>query len=218
MESNTRGALIVIEGLDRAGKSTQCEKLAQALEQQGRSVKHMRFPNRNSSIGQSISSYLKGDSQQEDHVIHLLFSANRWEAASQIREDVAKGVTILIDRYYYSGIVYSAAKNRRDLSLDWAIQPEVGLPKPDLCIFLDISPSDAAARGGFGSERYEMREMQERVRALFRNFLSRPEHGEMVPVNAGGTIEKVHNTMLQLANEVLSSKMLCEPLKTLALG
>ncbi|KAI4087614.1 MAG: hypothetical protein LQ344_006678 [Seirophora lacunosa] len=218
MESNTRGALIVIEGLDRAGKSTQCEKLAQTLEQQGRSVKHMRFPNRNSSIGQSISSYLKGDSQQEDHVIHLLFSANRWEAASQIREDVAKGVTILIDRYYYSGIVYSAAKNRRDLSLDWAIQPEVGLPKPDLCIFLDISPSDAAARGGFGSERYEMREMQERVRALFRTFLSRPEHGEMVPVNAGGTIEKVHNTMLQLANEVLSSKMLCEPLKTLALG
>ncbi|KAI4118293.1 MAG: hypothetical protein LQ345_001637 [Seirophora villosa] len=218
MESNARGALIVIEGLDRAGKSTQCEKLAQALEQQGRSVKHMRFPNRSSSIGQSISSYLKGDSQQEDHVIHLLFSANRWEAASQIREDVAKGVTVLIDRYYYSGIVYSAAKNRRDLSLDWAIQPEVGLPKPDLCIFLDIFPSDAAARGGFGSERYEMREMQERVRVLFRTLLSRPEHGEMVPINAGGTIEKVHNTMLQLANEVLSSKKLCEPLKTLALG
>ncbi|KAL8961412.1 MAG: hypothetical protein Q9193_002031 [Seirophora villosa] len=218
MELNTRGALIVIEGLDRAGKSTQCEKLVQALEQQGRSVKHMRFPNRNSSIGQSINSYLKGDSQQEDHVIHLLFSANRWEAASQIREDVAKGVTVLIDRYYYSGIVYSAAKNRQDLSLAWAILPEVGLPKPDLCIFLDISPSDAAARGGFGSERYEMREMQERVRVLFRTLLSRPEHGEMVSVNAGGTIEKVHNTMLQLANEVLSSKMLCEPLKTLALG
>ncbi|KAL9009336.1 MAG: hypothetical protein Q9173_005625 [Seirophora scorigena] len=208
MESNCRGALIVIEGLDRAGKSTQCEKLARALEQQ----------DRNSSIGQSISSYLKGDSQREDHVIHLLFSANRWEAASQIREDVAKGITILIDRYYYSGIVYSAAKDRRDLLLDWAIQPEVGLPKPDLCIFLDISPSNAAARGGFGSERYEMREMQERVRVLFRTLLSRPEHGEMVSVDAGGTIEKVHNTMLQLANEVLSSKMLCEPLKTLALG
>lgn len=44
MESHTRGALIVIEGLDRAGKSTQCDRLYQALEQQGHSVKHMRFP------------------------------------------------------------------------------------------------------------------------------------------------------------------------------
>lgn len=39
-----RGALIVIEGLDRAGKSTQCEKLCRFLEKEGRRVKHMRFP------------------------------------------------------------------------------------------------------------------------------------------------------------------------------
>ncbi|KAL8648569.1 MAG: hypothetical protein Q9210_004912 [Variospora velana] len=213
MESHTRGALIVIEGLDRAGKSTQCERLSQALEQQGHSVKH-----RNTSIGQSISSYLKGDSQQEDHVIHLLFSANRWEAAAQIRDTVANGITLLIDRYYYSGIVYSAAKNKRDLSLDWAIQPDIGLPKPDMCIFLDISPSNAAARGGYGSERYEISEMQGRVRSLFRTLLSSPVHGEMVSVDAGGTIEEVHNTMLQLANGILSSKRLCEPLETLAHG
>lgn len=38
-------------------------------------------PDRSTSIGQMIDSYLKNDSQQEDHVIHLLFSANRWEAA-----------------------------------------------------------------------------------------------------------------------------------------
>jgi hypothetical protein len=36
---------------------------------------------RTTSIGQMISSYLSGQSEQEDHVIHLLFSANRWEAA-----------------------------------------------------------------------------------------------------------------------------------------
>lgn len=44
MSSSSRGALIVIEGLDRAGKSTQCEKLVQFFEKGGRLVKHMRFP------------------------------------------------------------------------------------------------------------------------------------------------------------------------------
>lgn len=39
-----RGRLIVFEGLDRAGKSTQCEHLVKALQDQGHKVKHMRFP------------------------------------------------------------------------------------------------------------------------------------------------------------------------------
>ena len=56
----------------------------------------------------------------------------------------------MVDRYYYSGIVYSAAKKRPDLSLQWAKAPEVGLPKPDLVIFLDVDTETAKARGGFG--------------------------------------------------------------------
>ncbi|KAL8803846.1 MAG: hypothetical protein Q9223_006044 [Gallowayella weberi] len=213
MSSKRRGALIVIEGLDRAGKSTQCEKLVQYFQHQGRRVKHMRFPNRLTLIGRLIDSYLKGETQQEDHVIHLLFSANRWEAAPQITEDIANGTTIIIDRYYYSGVVYSAAKANPTLSLGWAIQPEVGLPKPDLCMFLDISPADAALRGGFGFERYETSEMQKRVRSLFGELQRRPENQEMVSVDAGRSIEDVHNTMIQLADEVLENGELRKPLK-----
>ncbi|KAL8799275.1 MAG: hypothetical protein Q9182_006012 [Xanthomendoza sp. 2 TL-2023] len=213
MSSTPRGALIVVEGLDRAGKSTQCEKLAQYFQHQGRHVKHMRFPNRSTPIGRSIDSYLKGETQQEDHVIHLLFSANRWEAAPQITEDIANGTTIIIDRYYYSGAVYSAAKDNPALSLKWAIQPEVGLPKPDLCMFLDISPADAASRGGFGDERYETSEMQKRVRNLFGELQRRPENQEMVSVDAGRSIEGVHDTMVQLAIKVLEDGELRKPLK-----
>src|SRR5277367_4036035 len=102
-----------------------------------------------------IDSYLKGASQTDDHSIHLLFSANRWEAAAQIKSDIALGVNVIIDRYSYSGAVYSAAKNNPNLSLQWAWQPEVGLPRPDICLFLGISTAEAAKRGGFGMERYE---------------------------------------------------------------
>lgn len=89
------------------------------------------------------------------------------------------------------------------------------MPKPDLCIFLDISPTDAAARGGFGDERYETSEMQKRVRALFEELLRRPQNNETVFVNAGKSIETVHETMLQLANELFEGERLSMPLKNL---
>lgn len=93
-----RGKLIVLEGLDRAGKSTQCSKLVERLSQTGQEVKLVKFPgqivvsrryiritdtfvDRTTPIGIMIDNYLRGQNQQEDHVIHLLFSANRWEAA-----------------------------------------------------------------------------------------------------------------------------------------
>lgn len=74
---------------------------------------------------------------------------------------------MLCDRYYYSGIVYSAAKQNPTLSLAWARHPEVGLPRPDMVLFLDLDEEKARARGGWGGELYERAEMQKRVRDLF---------------------------------------------------
>lgn len=74
---------------------------------------------------------------------------------------------MLCDRYYYSGIVYSAAKQNPALSLSWARAPEVGLPRPDLVLFLDLDETQARSRGGWGGEAYEKAEMQRRVRELF---------------------------------------------------
>lgn len=75
----SRGALIVLEGLDRCGKTTQCGKLVSFLEGRGLPVEAWRFPDRNTNIGRMISSYLTHRSQLDDQAIHLLFSANRWE-------------------------------------------------------------------------------------------------------------------------------------------
>ncbi|MEQ2202619.1 hypothetical protein XENOCAPTIV_009269 [Xenoophorus captivus] len=86
--ASKRGALVVLEGVDRAGKTTQCKKLVQALLESGRPAEMMRFPGeeysilrpyRSTTIGQLISAYLEKKSDLEDHTVHLLFSANRWE-------------------------------------------------------------------------------------------------------------------------------------------
>ncbi|KAK3309235.1 thymidylate kinase-domain-containing protein [Chaetomium strumarium] len=162
-----RGALVVLEGLDRSGKTTQVKLLEQRFVELARKVKVMRFPDRTTPIGQMIDSYLKSQVDMDDHVIHLLFSANRWEAAKTITSLLSSGVTVLCDRYYHSGIVYSAAKQNPSLTLSWARAPEVGLPRPDLVLFLDLDESQARLRGGWGGEAYEKAEMQRRVRELF---------------------------------------------------
>jgi dTMP kinase len=122
------------------------------------------------------------------------------------------------DRYYYSGMIYSAAKQRADLTLDWAREPDVGLPRPDLVLFLDLGPDEQERRGGFGHERYEKRETQQRVRRLFHEVLctDSASHGPRSPgqrfweecsdtvmLDAEADVETVRRRVLERALAVL---------------
>ncbi|KAL1970781.1 hypothetical protein VTN77DRAFT_2615 [Rasamsonia byssochlamydoides] len=214
-EKGKRGALIVVEGLDRAGKSSQCELLYRNLLAMGHQARYIRFPDRSTPIGKLIDSYLRGQSQLDDHSIHLLFSANRWELAQSIQEDIARGVTVIVDRYSYSGAVYSAAKGNPNLSLQWAWQPEVGLPRPDLCLFLSISTEEAAKRGGFGVERYETDTMQKRVRELFLSLLELPHNDEICIIDAGRSVSEVAQDILEPVLECMKNVDAIGPLRKL---
>ncbi|KAL4759449.1 bifunctional thymidylate/uridylate kinase [Aspergillus foveolatus] len=207
-----RGVLIVVEGLDRAGKSSQCKLLHNILQEGGRSVKYIRFPDRTTPIGKLIDGYLRGQSHLDDHSIHLLFSANRWEVAQSIESDIANGTSVIIDRYSYSGAVYSAAKANPSLSLEWAWQPEVGLPKPDLCLFLSISPEEAAERGGFGGERYENEAMQTRVRELFNTIFDLQRATDIRIIDAGKSLAEVSQDILTVVTERIAGVDTASPL------
>ena len=74
-----RGAFIVFEGADRAGKSTQCQMLVEHLQAAGVAAELWRFPDRTTAIGKMINSYLTSQADIDDAAVHLLFSANRWE-------------------------------------------------------------------------------------------------------------------------------------------
>ena len=154
-------------------------------------------------------------SQQEDHVVHLLFSANRWEAATSIRTAIDEGVTVVIDRYYYSGIVYSAAKGRTDLSLQWAREPEIGLPRPDICLFLDISSEEQAKRRGFGDEKYETSAMQERVRELFYKLQLLPDGQDIQVVDAGGDVAGVEKGIMERVDQMMADTSLAGDLRNI---
>ncbi|KAF1739826.1 Thymidylate kinase [Beauveria bassiana] len=216
-----RGAFIVLEGLDRSGKTTQVKLLEQNFIEQGRLVKLMRFPDRTTPVGQMIDSYLKSAVRMDDHAIHLLFSANRWEAAEEIKSLLESGTNIVCDRYTHSGMVYSAAKGLSGLRLPWARAPDVGLPRPDRVVFLDLDETTARARGGWGDEVYEKAAMQRQVRRLFgalanggrdgngelvegltgeEGWLS--EEGDLRMVSAEGTVEEVAKRVWEVVDGV----------------
>ena len=130
-----RGALIIFEGCDRSGKTTQCKRQVERLTEkfglqdndQPSSI-GMRFPDRTTEIGKAINGYLQNTSELDDHVIHLLFTANRWEKVSELKAALERGQHVIVDRYSFSGIAFSSAKD--GMSLEWCRQPERGLPKP----------------------------------------------------------------------------------------
>ncbi|KAK7033018.1 thymidylate kinase [Favolaschia claudopus] len=185
---STRGAFIVVEGLDRAGKTTQVSALQTRLENEGILCKLLKFPDRTTAIGQMIDSYLRSQSELDDRAIHLLFSANRWELASTIEKLLAAGTTVICDRYAFSGVAFSAAKG---LTFEWCRSPDVSLPAPDLTLFLDITPEAARSRGGYGEERYEKEEMQRKVREVFRRISSELDEASWVTIDAGRDLDTV---------------------------
>ncbi|PSN47027.1 Stomatin-like protein 2 [Blattella germanica] len=108
--SDILGALLVFEGCDRSGKSTQCRKLLESLKQRNVKAEFMAFPDRSTTVGNILDRYLQKKSDIPDHTVHLLFSANRWELEPRMRELLNKGVTLIVDRYAFSGVAFSATK------------------------------------------------------------------------------------------------------------
>ena len=142
--------LIVLEGLDGAGKSTQVQKLTEYLESRCSRLKYIHFPRYDAPVyGELISKFLRGGFGPIDAVhpqlVALLFAEDRHGAAPEIRKSLEEGSTVLLDRYVYSNIAYQCAKlndtEEAEQVRDWILDTEFGdfsLPEPDLNIFLNV--------------------------------------------------------------------------------
>ena len=164
--SSKRGVLIALEGLDKSGKTTQSEILRYTLEAQDQKVLLLHFPDRTTPVGKILGSYLRKEIDLTPRVSHLLFSANRWEIDATIREAINRGTTVLVDRYVASGVAYSRAIS---LPTDWCEQPDKGLLKPDLTIWIHVGCQAQKDRGGWGDERYDNIDLQRRVSEAFKS-------------------------------------------------
>ena len=142
--------LVVLEGLDGAGKSTQVKRLAEYLRSRFGNLEYIHFPRYDAPVyGELISNFLKGDFGEIDKVhpqlVALLFAEDRHGAAPAIKQFLADGSVVLLDRYVYSNVAYQCAKmpsrGKAEYLREWILNTEYGrfdLPRPDLNIFLDV--------------------------------------------------------------------------------
>lgn len=163
-----KGKFILFEGIDRCGKTTQSKRLVEKLNKDGSKAIWIRFPDNDTEIGKLLRQYLENAKDIDPHAVHLLFSANRWECQKKISLLLQQYDYVICDRYYYSGIAYTAAKG---IDFDWCQYPDKGLIEPDIVFYLNLSIDEAEKRGGYGQERYEKREFQEKVKMIYENNL-----------------------------------------------
>ncbi|KAL7669801.1 hypothetical protein ACOME3_004748 [Neoechinorhynchus agilis] len=197
-----RGRLIVFEGLDRSGKTTQIRMCEDWLDTRCRLI---RFPYRENSTGRFISDILSKQvpNPNNPRLMHLLFSANRWEEKARIDEWLSKGFIVLVDRYHYSGFAYTRAQDS-SISAEWLKAPENGLPEPDCVIMLDGDPHYlASSRNDYGNEIYEEIEFQSKVRAAYKAMMNKNDERWHIINVSGQTPTDIHNAVKEIITDLL---------------
>jgi dTMP kinase len=172
-----------------------CEQLSTL----GLQVIDMNFPDRSSSIGKMINDYLSNKSDISNETIHLLFSANRWENLAKIEKLLCSGVSVVCDRYWYSGVAYSCAKG---MDYEWCTAPDRGLLEPDVVIYLQADPEVLKNRSNYGEEKYERVEFQKKVSQAFEKMFVREESGKVKILKVG---EKALKDVIEEARAIVTS-------------
>lgn len=142
--------LIVIEGLDGAGKSTQIKLLKSYFEEKGIESEYLHFPRTDAPyFGELVSRFLRGEFGRLDEVdpylVAMLYAGDRKDASEMIKEWLKKGKYVILDRYVNSNIAYQCAKisdhAERSKLRDWILDLEFshfGIPQAAINIFLDV--------------------------------------------------------------------------------
>lgn len=206
-----RGALIVFEGGDGAGKSTQVTAVAHALERRGRTVMLTREPG-GTPLAESVRNLVLDPSHApvDPHTEALLFASARADHVNRlIRPAVEHGDVVLSDRFVDSSVAYQGAGRGlgtdRVLALnDWALQGFA----PDLTVLLDVDVSTAETRRtgrGHAVDRMESedRQFHELVNQTFR-ALARAHPDRYLVVPAELPVREITGRIMERIEQVIA--------------
>ena len=152
------GNLIVFEGVDGSGKSTQFSMLCERLISENRQIKKLVFPRYDQPSSALIRMYLGGEFGSDPDSVNAyaassFFAVDRYASFIQDwREYYESGGLVLTDRYTTSNVLHQGAKiipEEREHFFNWLYDYEfslIGLPAPDMVIYMDIDIEFATAR------------------------------------------------------------------------
>lgn len=219
------GKLIVIEGLDGSGKSTQVELLKKRLTENGVALKQIKLPDYDNPSSTLVKMYLGGEfgSDPADVNIYsasLFYAVDRYASYKNIWEsDYKNGTLILADRYTTSNAVHQTVKlprNEWDKYLDWLFETEykfMGIPAPDAVIYLDM---DVDISQRLMTKRYSGEETKKDVHEANVDYLKKCRTAALYAAERFGwhavkcfdgdnplPIEEIGNTIYKLVEEII---------------
>ncbi len=217
--------LIIMEGLDGSGKSTQTELLQSYFNTNGIKYKKIKLPDYDSPSSTLVKMYLGGEFGSNADDVNA-FAAGAFYAVDRYasyklnwKKDYDDGVLILADRYATSNSIYQMEKideSEWDAYLDWSADFEyskIGIPRPDCVIYLDM-PVEISQR--LMSGRYNGDEGKKDVHEANVRFLNRcrksalyaaeKQNWHIVPCSDGEnplSIEKIHKKIINIIEKEL---------------
>ncbi len=145
-----KGKLIVIDGTDGSGKTTQANLLIKHLRKDGRKVKFIHFPQYEENFFGKFIAHCLSEQYYKWVNIHpkiasVVYAADRWESKEKIQKLLKGGYVIVMDRYISSNQIHQGGKiasiKKREAFMDWLAEMEYEvfkIPRPDLTVYLSL--------------------------------------------------------------------------------
>ncbi|HEX7032007.1 MAG TPA: dTMP kinase [Nitrososphaera sp.] len=192
-----KGKIIVLEGTDKAGKTTQSRMLAEAIKALGKVAVVVDFPDYTTPIGTEIRAFLDGKRDYPPEAKHLLFSANRWEKKKEIESMVESGTIVVMNRYWQSNLIYGVSNG---MDADWLLKLDKGLPKEDLAIVILVKPEISAKR----AEKLDLFESDKQLAAkAYKNYLKFAKQFRWKVIDGSKSKEQVHYEIMKIVRKEL---------------
>ena len=194
-----RGFLIVIEGIDGAGKTTHARKLVRWLRKKGIRARYTFEPTRG-AIGRILEK-MASKRKVDVRVEALLFAADRIDHLNKIIKPLLeKGFIIISDRYVHSSIAYQSITVGDQ---GWVEELNKFAEKPDLVILLDVDPETGLKRIKRKRARFERIEILKKVR---EKYLELAEKEGFKVINANRGVEEVFEDVKSSVEKFLEDK------------
>lgn len=200
----TRGAFIVLEGLDGAGTTTQATLLAARLRERGIVVELTKEPT-DGEIGRIARAFTDGRVHLEPETVALVFAADRIEHVAEIETLRDAGTWVVSDRYVASSLAYQTSQG---LPFEWVRTLNERAAAPDVTVFVDTSVAACverlAARGEFNVGPFDEAEALERARSLYLTaFASDVPLGRLATVDGDGSKDGVADAVWAAVADLL---------------
>jgi len=183
-----KGILIVFEGIDGAGKSTQAEFLIDKLKRRGFDVVYFREPSKGRWGRQIKKKALYPDSLSPEEELGLFLKDRKENVEKNLKPALARKKIIVLDRYYYSTIAYQGARGIDEERI--RRMNEAFVVKPDLVFILDIDPEKGLERIENRKKKdklFEQKKYLKGVRRIFKSFKGK----NIIHINGAKPKEKI---------------------------